>query len=142
MQFIRRTSGLVLIFALIHRGAAMRSTHRVFVVDDEPLIAKTLAAILSECGYDAMFFTDPLEALEVVANGSPAFLVSDVTMPGLTGIQLAMEVRKRCPNCRIFLMSALDSVEAGLKQAGAEAQDFRIFRKPFCPGDLLDAMAN
>jgi hypothetical protein len=39
-------------------------------------------------------------------------------------------------------MSALDSVEADLKQAGAEAQDFRIFRKPFCPGDLLDAMAN
>jgi CheY-like chemotaxis protein len=106
----------------------MRSTYRVFVVDDEPLIARTLAAILTDCGYDAMFFTDPLGALEVVGKGWPAFLVSDVTMPGLTGIQLAMEVRKRSPNCRIFLMSALDSIEAELKKAGAKAQEFQIFQ--------------
>jgi DNA-binding NtrC family response regulator len=120
----------------------MRATHQVFVVDDEPLIASTLAAILTECGYDAMFFTDPLEALEVVANGSPAFLVSDVTMPGLTGVQLAMKVRKRSPHCRIFLMSALDSIEAELQKAGAKAQEFQIFHKPFHPNDLIDAMTN
>jgi DNA-binding NtrC family response regulator len=117
----------------------MRATHQVFVVDDEPLIAGTLAAILTECGYDAIFFTDPLE---VVANGSPAFLVSDVTMPGLTGTQLAMEVRKRSPHCRIFLMSALDSIEAERKKAGAKAQEFQLFHKPFHPNDLIDAMAN
>jgi DNA-binding NtrC family response regulator len=120
----------------------MRSTHQVCIVDDEPLIASTLAAILNECGYEAMFFTDPLEVLEVVANRSPAFLICDVTMPGLTGIQLALEVRKRCPNCRIFLMSALDSIEAELKKSGAKANEFRLFQKPFRPDDFLDAMAN
>jgi DNA-binding NtrC family response regulator len=142
MQGIRTISGLMSICALSGRDAEMRSTHQVFVVDDEPLIARTLAAILTDFGYDAIFFTDPLIALEVAAHQSPAFLVSDVTMPGLTGIELAMEVRKRSPNCNIFLMSALDCIEAEVKKAGAKAHEFKIFRKPFSPHDLLDAMAN
>jgi CheY-like chemotaxis protein len=120
----------------------MRSIHQVYVVDDEPLIASTLAAILIDCGYDATFFTDPLEVLRFVASGSPAFLVSDVAMPGLTGIQLAMEVRKRCPNCKIFLMSGQDSIDVELKDAGASAHEFPLFHKPFAPLDLLEAMAN
>jgi two-component system catabolic regulation response regulator CreB len=120
----------------------MRSTHRVYVVDDEPLIASTLAAILADCGYDATFFTDPLEVLKLVASGSPAFLVSDVTMPGLSGIQLAMEVRKRCPSCRIFLMTGQDSIDTELTNAGARAQEFPLFHKPFRPNDLLEAMAS
>jgi DNA-binding NtrC family response regulator len=119
----------------------MRSAHRVYVVDDDLLIASALAAILNECGYEAMFFTDPLEALESVAGGLPAFLVSDVTMPGLTGIQLAIEVRKRCPDCRIFLMSGLESIETELITAGARVKDFPLFHKPFRPEDLLKAMA-
>jgi CheY-like chemotaxis protein len=62
----------------------MKPTHRVYVVDDEPLIASTLAAILSDSGYEVEFFTNPLVALAAVAPGLPAILVSDVTMPDLT----------------------------------------------------------
>lgn len=120
----------------------MRFTHQVYVVDDEPLIASTLAAVLTDHGYDATFFTDPFEVLESVASGSPAFLVSDVAMPGLTGIQLAMEVRKRCPNCKIFLMSGQDSIQAELSDAGASTHEFPLLHKPFFPNDLLEAMAN
>jgi DNA-binding NtrC family response regulator len=120
----------------------MRSAHQVYVVDDDPLIASNLTAILTDCGYDVTFFTDPLDVLKFVAHGSPAFLISDVAMPGITGIQLAMEVRSRCPNCRIFLMSGQDSIETELANAGATAQEFPLFHKPFHLSDLLEAMAN
>jgi two-component system catabolic regulation response regulator CreB len=81
----------------------MKPTHRVYVVDDEPLIASTLAAILSDSGYEIEFFTNPLEALAAVAPGSPTILVSDVTMPDLTGVELATRVLDICPHCKVFL---------------------------------------
>jgi CheY-like chemotaxis protein len=84
-QFVKNIPGLALISALdlLDRGTAMRSTQQVYVVDDEPLIARTLAAVLTDYGYDVTFFTDPLEVLKAVVSESPAFLVSDVAMPGL-----------------------------------------------------------
>jgi len=120
----------------------MKRTHRVYVVDDEPLIASTLAAILSDSGYEAEFFTNPLEALAAVAPGSPTILVSDVTMPDLTGVELAMRVLDICPHCKVFLMSALGSIDELLEAAGALEAEFPFMRKPFHPGVLLDAMQN
>jgi two-component system catabolic regulation response regulator CreB len=120
----------------------MKPTHRVYVVDDEPLIASTLAAILSDSGYEAEFFTNPLEALAAVAPGSPTILVSDVTMPDLTGVELAMRVLDICPHCKVFLMSALDSIDELLEAAGALEAEFPFMRKPFHPAVLLDVMQN
>jgi two-component system catabolic regulation response regulator CreB len=118
----------------------MKPTHRVYVVDDEPLIASTLAAILSDSGYEVEFFTNPLEALAAVTPGSPTILVSDVTMPELTGAELAMRVLDICPRCKVFLMSALDSIDEQLEVAGALEAEFPFMRKPFHPAVLLDAM--
>jgi two-component system catabolic regulation response regulator CreB len=120
----------------------MKRTHQVYVVDDEPLIASTLAAILSDSGYEVEFFTNPLEALAAVVPSSPAILVSDVTMPDLTGVELAMRVLDICPRCKVFLMSALDSIDELLEAAGALEAEIPFMRKPFHPGVLLDAIQN
>ena len=61
---------------------------RVFVVDDEPVIASTLAAILRMNGFSARFFTCPLEALAAARSESPDLVISDVAMPGISGIDL------------------------------------------------------
>lgn len=84
---------------------ASRKQCSVYVVDDEVLIAHTLASILMDNGYEVICFTDPLEVLTAIGPGSPAILVSDVVMPGITGIELAMKVREKCPACRIFRSS-------------------------------------
>lgn len=112
----------------------------VYVVDDEVLIARTLASILADHGFEVTWFTDPLEVLALIGQGSPAVLVSDVVMPGITGIELARKVREKCPACRIFLMSALNSVEDLMDQAGAQALDVFLLHKPFHPDVLLHAM--
>jgi pimeloyl-ACP methyl ester carboxylesterase len=67
------------------------SVARVFVVDDEPVIASTLAAILKLHGYSATSFTSPLEALAVARSKAPDLLISDVAMRGVSGIDLAIQ---------------------------------------------------
>src|ERR1700735_532098 len=73
---------------------------RVFVVDDDRLIASTTTAILELNGYDAHSFVNPLEALEAVRTvGPPDLVIADVIMPGLSGVDLAGRLKEECPNC-------------------------------------------
>ena len=110
---------------------------RVFVVDDEPVIASTLAAILRMHGFSAKFFTSPLEALTAARAKSPDLLISDVEMPGLSGIDLAIQMRAQFPTCKILLFSGqpatLDLVDA----ARAEGHDFDLLLKPVLPTEML-----
>ncbi len=65
----------------------------VFVADDEPLVASTLANILQMNGFSAEFFTSPLEALTAARSKAPELLVSDVTSPGISGSDSASQMR-------------------------------------------------
>jgi DNA-binding response OmpR family regulator len=53
----------------------MQKQRRIFVVDDEPIIATTLALILRRKGFDAVHFTDPFEALKACHLDSPDLLI-------------------------------------------------------------------
>jgi DNA-binding NtrC family response regulator len=77
------------------------SVPRVFVVDDEHVIASTLAAILKRQGYSARAFTSPLEALAAARLGAPDLLISD----GLSGVDLANQVKAQYPECKVLLFS-------------------------------------
>jgi CheY-like chemotaxis protein len=72
-----------------------RSRQRVFVVDDENIIASTLALILQHKGFDATPFTKPFEALRAACSQAPDLLVTNVVMPLLSGIELAIQVLER-----------------------------------------------
>jgi CheY-like chemotaxis protein len=69
------------------------SVPRVFVVDDEHVIASTLAAILTLHGYSATSFTSPQEALAAARSSAPDLLISDVLMPGFSGVDLAIQIK-------------------------------------------------
>jgi CheY-like chemotaxis protein len=79
----------------------------VLIVDDEPVLAITLAEILRRRKLNAVWFTDPLDALQYVELGAVDLLLSDFTMPPMDGVVLATEVRKLIPECLVFLFSAV-----------------------------------
>jgi CheY-like chemotaxis protein len=106
------------------------SDPRIFVVDDEPVIASTLVAILQMHGLNAEFFTSPLEALAAARGKSPDLLISDVQMPDLSGIDLAIRMRAQHPKCKILLFSgAAESVDL-LESVRDQGHDFDLLLKP------------
>ncbi len=109
----------------------------VFVVDDEVVISKSLALILQKSGYTSRFFTDPLEALEHIKADPPDLLISDVVMPQLSGIDLAMQTRAHCADCKILLFSGQASTTDLLGEARRLGHHFTLLPKPVHPADLL-----
>src|ERR1035438_3346641 len=107
--------------------------NRVFVVDDEHVIAYTLALILRHEGFEAIPFTAPLEALRAVDSAPPDILVSDLVMPVLSGIELAVQVTERCPNCKVLLLSGQANSLDLLEDVRAKGHDFELLAKPMHP---------
>lgn len=113
---------------------------RVFVVDDEHVIAQTLAIILTQNGFDATSFTNPLEALAAARAGCPDLVISDVMMPEMSGVDLAMALQSACSNCKILLFSGQSATKDLLETARGKGHHFRLLSKPVHPTDLLDSI--
>jgi DNA-binding NtrC family response regulator len=109
----------------------------VFVVDDEVVIAQTLATILNNVGFQASAFDRPQKAIAACAERPPHLLITDVAMPGMTGIELAIHFRKTQPECKVLLFSGQASTANLLEQARAQGYDFDLLAKPIHPSDLL-----
>ena len=115
---------------------------RIFVVDDEHCIADTLAVILRNAGYEARAFYDAQGALEQAASCSPDLVISDVMMPGMNGVEMAILIRERHPECKVLLFSGMASTLNILDMVGRRGYDFELVAKPIHPTDLLALVAS
>ena len=109
----------------------------VFIVDDEQIIAQTLTLILQRNGFTARFFTDPLEALAAARSETPDLILSDVMMPELSGVDLAIAIERDCPDCKIMLFSGHAETVDLLSKARERGYDFSLLTKPLHPAELL-----
>jgi DNA-binding NtrC family response regulator len=115
-----------------------KNQHRIFVVDDELIIASTLARILRHEGFDDVFyFTNPQKAMKAVYAKPPALMITDVVMLPLTGLELAMKVQEICPACEIILFSGSPSTSQLLEIANGEGYNFEVLAKPIHPSELM-----
>ncbi len=78
---------------------------RIFVVDDEKWIADTLVVILGKYSYEASAFYNAQSALDQMKVCCPELVISDVVMPGMSGVEMAVIIRVRHPECKILLLS-------------------------------------
>jgi DNA-binding NtrC family response regulator len=109
----------------------------VFVVDDERVIATTLAAILRLNGFIADPFVRPFDALEAARVNPPDLLISDVVMPDISGVELAIQMKAICPDCRVLLFSGQAATADLLLAAREQGHDFQLLSKPVHPTELL-----
>lgn len=111
-----------------------------FVVDDENIIASTLELILIAQGFDARSFVDPLDALAAAHVETPQLLITDVMMPNMNGIELAIQVAQLCPECKILLFSGQAATHDLHAEAKARGHDFNLLAKPVHPNMLLQTI--
>jgi CheY-like chemotaxis protein len=110
---------------------------KVLVVDDEQVIADTLAKILDLNGYDASAVYTGTAAVENARSLRPDLIISDVIMPDMDGIQAAINIRSFLPDCKILLFSGQAATADLLENARAQGHEFEILGKPVHPSDLL-----
>jgi CheY-like chemotaxis protein len=110
---------------------------RVFVVDDEFSIASTLALVLHHLDFDATSFAGPLDALQAATTRAPDVLVSNIEMPDLSGVELAIRMREIVPDCKVILFSGQASTVDLLNTAEANGQNFEVLLKPVHPTALV-----
>jgi CheY-like chemotaxis protein len=110
---------------------------KVLVVDDERVIADTLAIILNQNGFDASAVYTGTAAIERARSVRPDLIISDVIMPDVNGIEAAITIRKLLPGCKILLFSGQAATADLLESARSQGHEFEILAKPVHPQDLL-----
>lgn len=122
--------------------SAPETTLRVLVVDDEEAIANSVSAILSMHHCEVRTAYDAQRAMRMAAEFQPQALVSDVMMPGMGGIDLAVFVRQQFPACKVLLISGVASTFAELERAMRQGYVFNVLPKPLLPDQLLAFLAS
>ena len=115
--------------------------HRIFVVDDETTIANTLVLILQSFNYDAVAFTDPLDALYAAEVHCPDLLLTDVMMPQLNGVDLGVQFKAIHPQCKVVLFSGNTKTGEIVENAARKGHSFELLAKPVHPKDLVATIA-
>jgi nitrogen-specific signal transduction histidine kinase/ActR/RegA family two-component response regulator len=113
---------------------------RLLFVDDEPSIRAAVGGYLERIGYKVTALGDPHEALKVFRNAPDNFdvVITDLTMPGLTGIDLAREILALRPTLPVMLVSG--AIRGDVEKAAHAVGIRRILPKPLDPALLMQAI--
>jgi PAS domain S-box-containing protein len=114
---------------------------RILVVDDEPQLADFLGEALETSGFQVKVMTESRAAFELYRAQPEAFelLITDQTMPGMTGLELISRVRTLTPEMPVILISGYS---ADIDTARAEEMGILYLEKPLRGSALVEAVAN
>jgi CheY-like chemotaxis protein len=115
---------------------------RVLVVDDEKLIADTTCEILRGAGFHAHAAYDGWTALDIAGKLRPDYLLTDVLMPRMNGVELAIAITKMSPATRIVLFSGQAGISEILLKGHAQGYEFDLVAKPIHPLELIERLKN
>jgi PAS domain S-box-containing protein len=117
-----------------------RTRSSILLVEDEWTVRDLALEILEEAGYQVLVARDPEEALEIAKERAEEIelMISDVVMPGMSGLELARRLRGAAPQLRILLMSGYP--DSALASRGALDPEFPMLRKPFSADTLRSSV--
>lgn len=129
---------------LAFRGAGSESPAekkpRILVVDDERLIADTMTDILEGAGFEVATAYDGWSALEAASRFRPDYLLSDVSMPVMNGVELAIALRTMHPGIKVLLISGQAGISDLLRDGEKRGFHFDLFAKPIHPLKVIDLL--
>jgi len=115
-----------------------KTAKKILVVDDNELIADTMATVFRGEGFHVAATYNAQAALRLLQSDSFDLLLSDVMMPGMTGIELAIEVTRRQAIPKVLLMSGVSATTDLLQNARKLGYNFEILTKPIHPTEVIE----
>ncbi len=108
-------------------------TPDIVLVDDDPDVLQATCQALSLAGFPVSETTDPRKAIEILSETAErlCLLVTDVSMPNLSGPELARQAYRKCPNLRVLFISG--GFDSDVKFRWSDPQ----LQKPFTPDQLV-----
>jgi DNA-binding NtrC family response regulator len=113
---------------------------KVLVVDDERLLADTTAAILRRAGFNAKTAYGGFEALESMSSFEPDYLLTDIMMPAMNGVELAIAITRMYPGTKILLFSGQAGIAQLLQDCKTQGFEFPMLAKPVHPSKLVEGL--
>ncbi len=111
---------------------------RILVVDDEPLVARTLGLIFTQHGFETEVHAGADHALAAAVARPPDLVVCDIDMPGRDGVSLMQDLGRELPGCPILVLTGLYGSLARVSDCARKLpQRVSIVTKPAAPADLL-----
>jgi DNA-binding NtrC family response regulator len=110
-------------------------SQRILVIDDETSILDTLQILLRGEGFEVTVRTSGREALDRWDEDPPDVVLSDIRMPGVTGMDVLAAVREKDPEVPVILMTAQASLQSAIEAVNRGA--FYYLQKPFSNDDLV-----
>jgi len=121
-------------------AATSRSAERLLIVDDEPYVREVLCRWLIDEGYQCECAGSAEEALELLRPGAFALVVSDIGLPGKSGVELLREVRARLPDTAVMMVTALTDRLTAIRALELGAYGYLI--KPFERNEVIIDVVN
>ena len=116
--------------------------NRIVVIDDEPLLTQYMKELLQLHGYQATVFNNPLKAMNYLEQylQQVDLVITDQTMPGLTGIELVAKLRQNETRIPVILCSGYSEVALDSHAASSEVDIF--LEKPFTDKSLMASISS
>jgi DNA-binding response OmpR family regulator len=112
----------------------MTRSSRVLVVDDEVALAEIISSYFKKDGFDVLASQDGLDAVKVARDFQPDFIVLDLMLPGLDGVEVCKEIRK-FSDAYIIMVTARDEEMDKIVGLAVGADDYMV--KPFSTKELI-----
>jgi CheY-like chemotaxis protein len=113
---------------------------KILVVDDEQTVADTLCIIFSKRGFDCRTAYTGQAAITCTDEFCPELFLCDISMPGMGGLEVASNVTKKCPDCRVLLLTGhYTNLVFAQRWVLSHSAPSRIMTKPVPPALLLEA---
>ena len=111
----------------------------VFIIDDDPAVREALSRLVRSAGFPVECFDGAGAFLDTYRNGRPGCLVTDIKMPGMSGLQLQERMRNDCSSIPTIILTGYGDVPGAVRALKSGALDF--LQKPFEPDVLLVRIA-
>jgi signal transduction histidine kinase len=98
--------------------------NKILLVDDEEDIRDILSIVLTDMGYQILSAKDGEDALQCFEREHPSIVLTDIKMPGMDGIDLLREIKRRAPDTEVIMITGHGDMELAVKSLKYEATDF------------------